>query len=79
MNGQNIPSLPPGMSLDSLPEIKCSCGSEIFEQALRIKKLSSFLTQDGNEQRFLIPILVCKKCGKILDEESREYSESGTA
>jgi len=78
MNGQDIPSLPAGMSLDNLPDIKCECGNEIFDQALTIKKLSSFLTKDGNEQRFLIPVLVCKKCGKVLDEESKAYAESGT-
>jgi len=80
MNGQNIPSLPPGMNLENLPDIKCEkCNNEIFDSALRIKKLSSFLTKDGNEQRFLIPVLICKKCGKVLEEESKAYAESGTA
>jgi len=74
---ERISSLPPGMDLDSLPNIICECGHDVFEQGFIIKKLSSFLTQDGHEQRFLIPVILCKKCGKELEEESKKYMEKG--
>jgi len=73
---EGIPSLPVGMSLEDLLDIECSeCGGKIFDQAFVIKKLSSFLTKSGNEERYVIPVFVCRKCGKELDEESKKYVE----
>jgi DNA-directed RNA polymerase subunit RPC12/RpoP len=76
---EGIPPLPQGMTFETLPVIECECGSKIFEQGFVIKKLSGLFTDSGEEQRFVVPVFICKKCGKELDEESKKYEIKGHA
>ena len=45
-----------------------SCSNNTFEEAMLLRKVSRFVT--GTSQDGLIPVqvVVCKKCGTIVDE-----------
>ena len=51
------------------PSIKCSkCGSILFESAIVIKEIPGTVVGNGSEPvPYPLQVLVCKKCGKILD------------
>ncbi len=61
-----MPPLPAGMSFDDLENIKCECGSEIWDQGSRLKRLSAIMSEDGQEKVIAIPVIVCMECGKEL-------------
>jgi hypothetical protein len=63
----------------TLPDVKCMnviskdpnlilhCGSILFTQQFRIKKVSKFISGNGQEGIAVIPVYVCSKCGCELD------------
>ena len=62
-----MPSLPPGVNIDDLPNLKCDeCGFEVWDQGTRLKKLSAIMSDDGQEKVIALPVIVCMKCGKEL-------------
>jgi len=57
------------INLRSTSEVKCSeCGSQSFRPIYFFRKLSSFLSPDGNEHLIPLDSLECSKCGNINDE-----------
>ena len=58
--------IPPEVNPDDLQDIVCECGSELWEQAMKLKKMSAIVSPDGQEKIAMVPVLVCKKCGKEL-------------
>lgn len=62
-----MPPLPAGMNFDDLENIKCDeCGSEVWDQGSRLKKISAIVSEDGQEKVIILPVIVCMKCGKEL-------------
>ncbi len=47
------------------PFVTCECGGKIFSEKIMFKKLSSLISQSGQEEIRPMPVLVCEKCGKI--------------
>ena len=56
---------------DSLIAITCqkvNCDSELFTQAVMIRKLSALISPTAQEQKIQIPVFVCLKCQTVQDE-----------
>lgn len=58
------------MNIDiaALPNVTCSCGSDMWLSGSIIKKLSKIQSPTGQEQLIPIPVIFCIKCGKTIDE-----------
>lgn len=58
-------------AIKNATDVVCSCGSLIFNQATKLKKLSKLLIGAEDDQLVPIPALYCIKCLKELnlDEE----------
>lgn len=55
--------------MGSTEAIKCeSCGGQVFDQALLLRKISPLLTGTGQPGLVPITVFVCKKCGKVIEE-----------
>lgn len=50
------------------PNCVCSCGSRVFQQAVILKNVSSFVSPTGKNEIYPIPTYICAKCGKICKE-----------
>jgi hypothetical protein len=50
----------------SLPNIKCACGSILFEDAFELRRLSALQSPSGKEEIVPLPVIVCKICGAPL-------------
>jgi len=57
------------VALDKTTGVACeSCGSETFQEALLLRKVSKFLTGQPQDGILPIPTFVCTKCGHINKE-----------
>lgn len=57
------------VSLDKTVPIICeSCGSQAFQEALMLRKVSKFLTGDAQDGVLPIQTFVCAKCGHVNEE-----------
>jgi len=50
--------------------ITCECGSELFTECIRVRRLSRLLTGEPEDRIFPLPVVVCKSCGKELAKPS---------
>ncbi len=59
-------------------EIKCECGSLVFQECFMMRKINAIMSPTGREEQFQIPIPVCIACGKpyVKDEENIEVEET---
>lgn len=57
------------------PSVKCShCGGIIFENAIVLKEIPGTIVGNGAEPvQYPLQVLVCKKCGKLLDFDIKAY------
>lgn len=57
------------------PSIKCSkCGSVLFESSVVMKEIPGTIVGNGTEPLlYPLQVLVCKKCGKVLDADVKAY------
>ena len=56
---------------DDLETIGCpnpKCDSVVWEAAMILKKISKFQSATDDDQILNIPIVVCKKCGTVLED-----------
>ena len=54
------------VSLDKTTPIACEeCGSQAFQEALMLRKVSKFLTGDAQDGVLPISTFVCAKCGHV--------------
>ncbi len=51
-------------------EIKCECGSDLFREAFRFRKVSKILTASDKDTLVPLPAVVCLSCGKVNEELS---------
>lgn len=57
------------VALDKTTGVTCeSCGSETFQEALLLRKVSKFLTGQAQDGILPIPTFVCSKCGHVNQE-----------
>ena len=57
------------VSLDKTTPVSCdTCGSQAFQEALMLRKVSKFLTGDAQDGVIPIQTFVCAKCGGINKE-----------
>lgn len=57
------------VSLDKTFPIICeSCGSQAFQEAILLRKVSKFLTGDAQDGVLPIQTFVCAKCGHINED-----------
>jgi len=50
--------------LQNQPFLKCVCGSEIFNEVTKLKRISKLISGTSNDVLVPIPALVCVKCNK---------------
>lgn len=71
--GGNFPQASqPKIKIDpnDLDEFKCSeCESNVFQQAVKLKKLSALQSSTGNKSIVPVPVFICVKCQKELTIE----------
>ena len=68
MNNQQKP-MQLKVSLDkTLPIICEECGSQAFQEAVMLRKVSKFLTGDSQDGVLPIATFVCAKCGHVNAE-----------
>ena len=55
--------------------IKCSkCGSIIFESGVVLKEIPGTIVGNGAEPiQYPLQVLICKKCGEILESDVKAY------
>ena len=68
----NGPILLPGVTLEQLKTIRCSCGSEVFQQGLIFRKAGALVTASGIAQILPFSTFYCIKCGEFFKEEIDE-------
>jgi hypothetical protein len=56
------------INVGTLPNVVCDCGNEFFENLFIVKKLSALQSPTGKEEAMPIPLMICSKCGKSLEE-----------
>lgn len=57
------------VSLDKTFPIICEkCGSQAFQEALMLRKVSKFLTGDAQDGILPVATFVCAKCGHVNEE-----------
>lgn len=52
-----------------LPEVLCECGCDTFIQGVKIRKVSSLISPDGQEKYIHIPTSACIKCHTALPDK----------
>jgi hypothetical protein len=52
----------PQISLKDTKEVKCSCGSYLFQQAISLREVSALLTGTGRTEYVPVSIIVCLSC-----------------
>jgi len=55
-------------TLKDTREIKCSCGCIFFDMTTIMRVASRLLTGEDSDAVVRIPIAVCRKCGKVVEE-----------
>jgi RNase P subunit RPR2 len=52
---------------ENTTEVICkNCNTGLFEQCIMLRKMSAFISPNGEEQLIQIPVMVCKNCGTPL-------------
>jgi len=64
---QEQAGMPAGFNMESLPIVKCKCGSGLWDQATQLRRMSAIISKDGKEKLIALPVVVCKECGKELE------------
>jgi hypothetical protein len=55
-------------SLNDTTPITCPCGCQIFSDGFMLREMSRLITGDAEDVIIRIPIVVCKKCGVVLQK-----------
>ncbi len=50
---------------DATPKV-CECGSELFQQAIKLFTVSAIISPTGQELTAQVPVLACRACGKVV-------------
>jgi hypothetical protein len=54
------------VNLSDAPYLTCdSCGHDVFEEKMKIKKISKFMTGAPQDSIVPLPVIACAKCGHI--------------
>jgi len=54
------------INIDAIENESCKeCKSELWDQALIVKKVSAIISPTGKEELTTIPVIVCKKCDTL--------------
>jgi hypothetical protein len=59
------------LSLDKTTAISCgnsSCSNEVFIEGVMLRKASRFLTGTDRDAMIPISVMICSKCGEVLEE-----------
>ena len=64
--GQGAMPQQPQINPADLPYIECeSCGHQVFEEKMMIKKVSKLLTGNPTDSIMPVPVIACSKCGHV--------------
>lgn len=56
------------ITLDKTTGVVCTCGSNLFKEAVIIRKASKFLTGTQQDAIIPIPVFACLKCNEVPEE-----------
>lgn len=68
MGAQRTPQPQLNLKADDLKNLKCKCGSEVFDQGLNMKILPAVLSPTGKEEVTPVPTIFCKECNTPIEE-----------
>ncbi len=54
------------VDINECPNVQCSCGSILWDNAMIVKRISPIYSSNGEQQFANIPVIVCKKCGNDI-------------
>lgn len=64
--GQQAANPLSNVNIKDADDIKCEkCECEVFEEKIKIKKISKFMTGSEKDSIMPIPVIVCAKCNHI--------------
>lgn len=55
---------------EDVKEISCKCGSVLFQEAIRIGKISALISPTGKEEIIPMKTLICLSCKEEINMES---------
>jgi hypothetical protein len=64
---ENVAEQQPNISLKDTEEVKCTCGSALFQQAISLRRVSALLTGTGKDEYVPVSIIVCMKCDTMFE------------
>lgn len=56
------------ISLDQTTGIVCDCGGQLFQQALYLRKVSRFITNQDEDSIIPHPTFYCVACGVVPEQ-----------
>jgi hypothetical protein len=65
-NPTDVPKIRVNLAKDSTA-ILCECGSEFFQEVMRIRRISRLLTGEPEDRIMPVPAVLCVSCGKECD------------
>ncbi len=65
-------------ALKNAEDILCKCGSSVFSQGSKLKKLSRILTGEPEDAIVPIPVVYCIKCNTILEKGGIDNNDSSS-
>ena len=67
------------VDLDSTIEIVCDeCGHNVFRPAFFLRKVSRFISPDGQDRLLPLDTMECSKCGNINNEFQSQKTKTKT-
>lgn len=76
MQNPNQQPQPINVNPNDTTEIKCACGSLVFQECFMMRRISAILSPTGREEQFQIPVPVCIACGRpFMGEEPTEATQ----
>lgn len=75
--GQIIqPGNMPSVSLKDSTPVKCEeCGCEVFQQGIKLRKISKLLTGGSKDTITGVPVIACIKCGHVNKDLEPQFDE----
>lgn len=55
------------IDLKNTTQLKCPCGSEIFDTGFKLFKVSALASPYGQESVVPLAVFICRKCGEMLE------------
>lgn len=59
----------PKITMDNSTAVACSCGSEIFQEGMKFRRVSKIVAGTKDDQMIIMPVIFCAKCSLELAKQ----------